>query len=314
MARTLLERLNQLASAGPEDPMMQTAKQTGLLTMEGMFPFQRWNPQQQKLQVTNQTAIPVPPHDQVLGTAPGVGTGPMLHSEVPVIETSGHGTSDSLADPGLHETGRPAMCPTSSPGQHGMESVGAPVETTHASFEQASGGSENPPGERNSQGLQQGQSSGQGQSGDNNEELSRPLVEQLKACYEGLRLANIDNWCFINSAFLATTWALLNSHSFTANSWGPHVSQLATFLMQSPNNDPVHLIDIPCFQPILASWSSNIGQGDPVEFIAHLLRGLEFQNFDMRWDTRVQIGSLTHIHDQNKDACNPLVLQFDTIG
>ena len=62
---------------------------------------------------------------------------------------------------------------------------------------------------------------------------------------------------------------------------------------------------------MLASWTSNDGQGDPVEFIAHLLRGLEFQDYDMRWEIRVQIGSLTHIHDQNKDACNPLVLQFD---
>ena len=31
----------------------------------------------------------------------------------------------------------------------------------------------------------------------------------------------------------------------------------------------------------------------------------------MRWEIRLQIGSLTHTHGQNEDSCNPVVLQFD---
>ena len=59
---------------------------------------------------------------------------------------------------------------------------------------------------------------------------STPSDDRLLSCFEGLRLANIDNWCFINSAFLATTWALLCSHSFTLDSWGPHASQFGQIL------------------------------------------------------------------------------------
>ena len=248
-------------------------------------------------------------HGQVLRAASGVGTGSELHHEVPVTQAGRHSPGDPLVVAGLNETGRPSMLTPSTTREHGMEPPGHAVEAAHLTSEQASHAPENSPG----QGLSQGQVLGEGThvKREEVESPSTPSDDRLLSCFEGLRLANIDNWCFINSAFLATTWALLCSHSFTLDSWGPHASQLVRFFMQSPSSIPRHLIDIPCFQPLLASWTSNDGQGDPVEFIAHLLRGLEFQDYDMRWETRVQIGSLTHIHDQNKDACNPLVLQFD---
>ena len=39
---------------------MLTATRTGMLNSEGQFPYQRWNPQLQKLQVTTQPAISMP--------------------------------------------------------------------------------------------------------------------------------------------------------------------------------------------------------------------------------------------------------------
>ena len=57
MAKTLLERLHRLLSSDPQSQMMQTAKQHCLLDQGGNFPFQRWNPTTQTLQITTQQPI-----------------------------------------------------------------------------------------------------------------------------------------------------------------------------------------------------------------------------------------------------------------
>ena len=250
---------------------------------------------------------PTSKNAEVCRAAVGSGAGSSGGDEISITQTCGQSPGDSVATPSLYEARRVAMLAANPAGQHSMESPGLAAEASHTSTEQAGHDTEDAHGE----GCHEGQGEGQGKSGALQEVAAWPSVHQLCQCFERLKLVNVDNWCFINSAFLATTWALLSSHSFTQNSWGPHASQLAQFLMQSSPSDPQALADIPCFRFILASWSNRVEQGDPVEFLAHLLRGLEFSDFDMRWDNRIQIGSLTHIHDQNKDASTPLVLQFD---
>ena len=197
------------------------------------------------------------------------------------------------------------MPTTGSSRLHGLEPFGSAVEAAQLAHEQTGHGGEDTSG----QGQQQGQGQRQGPEVVRENPVDISLLN-LQACYEGIRLANIDNWCYINSAFLATTWALLNTASFTLNSWGPHASQLIRFLHNN-TGEPLNLTDIPCFRFVFATWTNQNGQGDPVEFVAHMLRGMEFTNFDMRWDTRVQIGSLIHTHDCNLDPCTPLTLQFD---
>ena len=52
LVKTLQDRLHRLMASGEESTMMQTAKKHNLLTQEGTFPFQRWNPHAQQLQLT----------------------------------------------------------------------------------------------------------------------------------------------------------------------------------------------------------------------------------------------------------------------
>ena len=132
----------------------------------------------------------------------------------------------------------------------------------------------------------------------------------LRKCVEQLSLANQDNWCFINAAFLATIWAMLSCQGFLASQWGPNASALVSFL-QTPTDDPLSFVDFPAFLLLVQSWEDRVRQGDAVEFITHLLRGFGFSGFNMRWEIRLQIGSVTHLHDQNDDCSNPIVLQFD---
>ena len=132
----------------------------------------------------------------------------------------------------------------------------------------------------------------------------------MRRAFELSRLANHDNWCFINSAFLATTWAQLSCAGFTSQYWGPHASALADFLL-TPTDDPLHLSQLVAFRLLTDNWADQIRQGDAVEFLAFMLRGMEFSGFDMRWEIRLQIGSLTQVQDKSEDACTPILLQFD---
>ena len=57
VAHTLQERLTKLMTAEADSVMIKTAKKHGLLTAEGLFPFQKWNPHTKSLQTTSQTPI-----------------------------------------------------------------------------------------------------------------------------------------------------------------------------------------------------------------------------------------------------------------
>ena len=225
--------------------------------------------------------------------------------EVSIIEAIGVGQGGSMVASSLLEAGRIADSDDATPGKHSVEPAGTSSEAAQSPSEPPSPG----PSRTNGQGTPERAPQ---------RERSQGLIvftpfpqkQVLCQCFEAVRLANNDNWCFLNSAFLATTWAQLSSKAFSALTWGPHAHALADFL-QTPTLDPLNLLHIPAFRLLIDSWDARSRQGDAVEFLAFMLRGLDFIGFDMRWEVRYLIGSLTICHDQNADAATPIVLQFD---
>lgn len=57
LTKTLQDRMHRLMNSAADSQMMLTAKKHGLLSAEGTFPFQRWNAQLRKLQITTQPPI-----------------------------------------------------------------------------------------------------------------------------------------------------------------------------------------------------------------------------------------------------------------
>ena len=76
-------------------------------------------------------------------------------------------------------------------------------------------------------GQSKGQRPGKGKAPCN----ATPAVNRLlRECFERFRLANVENFCFINAALLATLWATLSTTVFTMSQWGQHVSEMIEFL------------------------------------------------------------------------------------
>ena len=243
-------------------------------------------------------------HGEVPGATPGASAGSIGSGEVPIAETSRDGGSGTLAPADFAETGRSATTDDYPARQYHMEHDWHAGEASLSASQQTSTSATGSHGQGSRQELNEG---------DSTEVLNVetfPTPSQLRRAFEQIRLANHDNWCFINSAFLATTWAQLSSGGFTSALWGPHASALAEFL-QTPTDDALPLSQLVAFRLLLTHWADQIRQGDAVEFLAFMLRGLEFSGFDMRWEVRLQIGSLTQVQDKNENACTPILLQFD---
>ena len=136
-----------------------------------------------------------------------------------------------------------------------------------------------------------------------------PAREVLLERLSTLRLANDANWCYVNAAVLTMLWSFLSISTFTLEHWGSHATQIVQMLMQH-DNEPVELSRIAFLQPIFTQWQNLGNQGDPVEFLAHMMRGLCFTGINLSWEKRVQIGLLTEVVDES-DAHTPLILKFD---
>ena len=241
-------------------------------------------------------------HGEVHRAIPGADSRSSLCDEVPSPTSCGLSQGGPVVATSGHQTGRLAAPSSDAPGKHHLEHAGHAGQTSQPATKSSGSVTEGFAG----QGTHQGQ--GQGQ-----EQAVKPLFptrNALRRCVEQLSLSNQDNWCFINAAFLATIWAMLSCRGFRASYWGRHASDLAAFLRTS-TEDPLNFAAFPAFLLLVRSWEDRVRQGDAVEFITHLLRGFDFSGFDMRWEIRLQIGSVTHLHDQNEDCCNPVVLQFD---
>ena len=154
-------------------------------------------------------ADPTKQNGEVPGTDAGADEGPTSSGEISVLETSGIPQGGSLALANLIATRRFATIADDSPGQHDLEHGGHAGETALIDPEQAGHGAEGAHGEGTRQRPTEDPASS------NVMGSLFPDRDVLRKCFEQLRLANHANWCFINSAFLATVWAMLSCAEFT---------------------------------------------------------------------------------------------------
>ena len=133
--------------------------------------------------------------------------------------------------------------------------------------------------------------------------------ERLLSLLSSLVLQNPGNACFANAGLVTAMWATLSHNLWTSAAWGPGSSELQRLLVNSIHTS-CNLTQCCWFTDLMHRWISSDGQGDPVEFTAHLLRGLQFRGFDFTWERRIQIGEVVECHDV---GCvhTPLTFQLD---
>ena len=238
----------------------------------------------------------------------------MCHSEISQLTADVNRSCGALDVANIHEVGRPSSPADDTARMHGMGPVRAVHEASCTLPEQAGPTPPGTSGERTGETTRQGprQTSPQ----DRIETEMMPATDAdiygRTALLQGLadiKLANDSNWCYVNAAFLTTLWSFLSISSFTIAQWGPDATRIAQLLM-AHNQDPVELSKVGFLQPIFDQWHHLGNQGDPVEFLAHLMRGLRFTGINLGWEKRVQIGLLTEVMDESH-AFTPLVLKFD---
>ena len=131
----------------------------------------------------------------------------------------------------------------------------------------------------------------------------------LRLALASASLGNDANWCYINATFLATMWAFLCNLRFPDEFWGPLADDLVSSCLSLAGKSAM-LCDLPWMAILLRNWGDTSEQGDAVEFLQYMLRGLSFAGFTFQWERRVQMGLLTSVRDQN-DAYSPIVLHVD---
>ena len=223
--------------------------------------------------------------------------------EVPRHDKDGHPTDHTLAPADLSTPGRTSSSIGHTTGIHGMGIGWGGAETSHAPPEQA--------------GTTTPGAAGEGQREDTFQIIPRQGEEQvnlqvsviLRLALASACLGNDANWCYINATFLATMWAFLCNLRFPDEFWGPQADELTSSCV-SLASAPAMLCDFPWMAALLRSWGDTSEQGDAVEFLQHMLRGLNFAGFTFQWERRVQLGLLTSVRDQN-DETAPIVLHVD---
>lgn len=251
---------------------------------------------------------------EVRRTAHGHTEGPERHCEVSQLashDDRGSGTMD-VAD--LNEVRRspdPAQHPAR---KYSMGTAGPIHEASYTPPEQAGTAPAIPAGEGHRQdsvereGEAPGQDRPEASLADENT-VATPDRATLMQGLSTIRLANDANWCYVNAAILSTLWAFLSVSSFDIAQWGRHSARIVQMLTQH-HNTPVELSNVDFLQPLFLQWQNLGHQGDPVEFLAHVMRGLHFTGINLSWEKRVQIGLLTEVVDES-DAFTPLILRFD---
>ena len=257
------------------------------------------------------TADQLETHDQVCRTTGGDPEGFLDHNQIPFDESGRCRTSCALA---LADIAACRRSPSSVDNASGIDNVVSPGhvdESPCTGTKQAGDGSSRAHGEGGWQVEVQRQDQDQADPQLIQQPPVTPHRETLLACLASLQLANHANWCYMNVSFVTLLWALLSTDVFNISQWGPGASQLVQFLL-GHNSEPADLQNIPCLQEILECWQGMNQQGDPVEFLAHLMRGLRISGIDMRWEKRIQIGVMTEAVDSS-DSFTPLILQFDPV-
>ena len=208
----------------------------------------------------------------------------------------------TLAAADLDEGGRASDPADDPPGIDGMGTPRDFPETTHPEPEQAGHAAEGALGQRERQ--TEPPSDGERQA-----KLRQALPDHLKIALATTSLGNVANHCYINAGFMATLWAFLCHRSFPSEFWGPGATTIVADCLRLAHRQ-IHLADIAWMHNLMRSWGNTADQGDAVEFIHFMLRGLNFAGFSHRWERRVQMGLLTSVRDEN-DAFAPVILHID---
>ena len=252
---------------------------------------------------------PHPTDGEVCRATEGDPERPTGHSEIPQSETALSRESGALDVANIHASGRSTSPVVDIARFDSMGTPGHVDEASHVAPEQAGdaptithgeGGREEPR-----------QTPGQVEDSDLIAPTGTPTPsrQDLLRGLASLQLTNDSNWCFVNAAVMTTLWAYLSMRTFTLDQWGPQATEIAQMLLNHDSR-PVELSTIPCFQPMFAQWHDLGRQGDPVEFLAHFIRGMQFTCINMSWEKRIQIGMLTETTDES-DSFTPLILRFD---
>ena len=241
-------------------------------------------------------------HEEVRGPTGREHHGPSQHAEVPQSETLGS-EDDAMAPADLLTLRRTADPVGDVGGLQSMVSLGCLTQSAHTASE--------PPGIAAAEHA--GEEQGQGEAcWERPEQLTPqplPTRSTLLAALSQLAFSNAGNQCYMNAAMMAILRALLSRTDFQMSDLGPQAILIVQCLMTFALG-PISLAVQTWFSDVLQSWPNPTHQGDPVEFLSHVLRGLHFGGFNMKWERRVQINDATRIMDQS-DALRPITVQFD---
>ena len=242
------------------------------------------------------------PHEEVCGSTGREHPGPGQHAEVPQSETL-RSEDDAVAPADFHAVRR-VTDPVGDVGRlQSLVSTGRIPESAHDASEPSSAAAAIPPGQ------EQGQREACGERAEQIASPSMPSRTTMLAALSQVTLSNDGNQCFINAAMMALLWAMLSRSDFQLTDLGPQATLIIQCLMTFALG-PISLAVQPWFSGLLQSWPNPSNQGDPVEFLSHVLRGLHLGGFNMKWERRVQVHGTTRLMDQS-DTLRPITVQFD---
>ena len=300
LAVTMQQRLQKLYGCKPADQLYQTAMSHNLLNAQGEFFFQRWDPASQQLTPNHSGANCNGEDEEVHGTIGGDNSRPGQHHQVPLLVGNGGAECHPMALADLSAL-RVADA-TGDPGrEQSVESAGSGTQTAQPQSELTGAAAESHVGE--------GQECWQGQSSQEMRTATSFDRKAVQYALSQLVLHNDRNHCYINAAMAATLWAFLSRSDFQPCHLGPHATLIADCILNHAGT-PVTLAAQSWFQEVMQQWPQQHNQGDPVEFLSHVFRGLGLDSFDMKWERRVQIHDTARLMDQS-DALRPLTVQFD---
>ena len=238
--------------------------------------------------------------EALCGPAGGDPGGASQCSEVPLLESHRRPTDHTLDPADLTQVRRTASSPGPADGMQGMELAGCHLEGAHLATKQPSGTTEGPAwqGER----LREGQAIPALMPMDSN------ARHALQLALGTMVLVNAGNHCYINAAMMAALWAIVSRTNFTLMDLGSQATLIYEQLMNHRSH-PMNLAHQSWFQAVMHSWPNHSNQGDPVEFISHVLGGLRLGGFNLKWERRVLINDAVRLMDQS-DMHRPLTVQF----
>ena len=309
MATLLEDRVQKLSKANSQDPLWVTATTHGVLTSEGNFPFQRWCQQQKSLVLTKKDPDQHEPHVEVHGTDETNLTGPGCNPEVSCVETGGDQLHSTVDPSNRNAARRDPTVAGNLIGVHGMGPHWCYNESTHTGGQPTESRAPATSGEGQGKTVSLPmENQGQRQAPEPvNADASRR--QSLRARFEVMQLINLENWCYANTALVTLLWALLSCRDISLEDWGT-LSQHIVHFIQHETSHPIHLPDVVWFQNILRSWHGDGAQCDPVEFLTHLVTGLDIPGLNWTWERRVQMGEEISIRDTG-DRMTPITLYVD---